>query len=62
MMIISKEYFACKVLERLNGMSHYNKDIVKGAVDELKENYGYSVNGISDTELLEYVLDEVGRV
>lgn len=59
---ISKEYFAVKSIQALNGLPHFNRDIVKGAVDMLKENYGYAVKGMTDDELLAYVLDEVRMV
>ena len=56
---ISKEYFAVKVIERLNGIKYAHDIIIKGAIQYIKENCGYCVENMSDDDLQRYVFNEV---
>ena len=59
---ISKEYFAIKVIERLNGCKHFTKSVVKGAVEYVKDGYSVYVADMTDEDLFNYVLNEVSEV
>ena len=56
---ISKEYFATKVIERLNGTRHPYKMVINGAIQFVKDNCGYCVEDMSDDDLQRYVFEEV---
>lgn len=56
---IPKEYFAIKVIERLNGIKYAHDTIIKGAIQYVKENCGYYVDDMSDDDLQRYVFEEI---
>lgn len=59
---ISKEYFATKVISRLNGTRHPYDMVIRGAIQYVKENLGYHVADMSDEDLQRYVFDEVAEL
>lgn len=56
---VSKEYFACKCIEQINGCRYLYKRQITGIVSAVKHKFQITVDKLTDDELESYVANMI---
>lgn len=59
MKFVSKEYFACKCIEQVNGCHYLYRQQIKGVIHAVQHKFQISVTNITEADLEEYVAEEI---
>lgn len=58
-MFVSKEYFACKCIEQVNGCRYLYRQQVKSVIHAVRDKFQINVANITDGDLEEYIANEI---
>ena len=59
MTFVSKEYFACKCIEQVNGCHYLYKQQIKDVIHAVRDKFQITVANITDGDLEEYIANEI---